>query len=91
MRGRFVGEDDQPMIYVFETCRDSIRTIPLLQHDEIKPEDIDSDMEDHAADEWRYACMSRPWLRVDQPQVTRWPQQQTITEIIKAHRRAKED
>jgi hypothetical protein len=20
-------------------------------------------MEDHAADDWRYACMSRPWTR----------------------------
>jgi len=24
------------------------------------PEDLDTAMEDHAADEWRYACMSRP-------------------------------
>lgn len=63
MRGRFVGMDDQPMIYVFDTCVDSIRTIPLLQHDERHPEDIDTDMEDHAADDWRYACMSRPWIR----------------------------
>lgn len=50
----------QNMIYCFSTCVDSIRTIPLLQHDESKAEDLDSDMEDHAADEWRYACMSRP-------------------------------
>jgi len=64
MRARFVGDDDTPMIYTFTTCVDSIRTIPLLQHDESNPEDLDSDMEDHAADEWRYACMSRPWVRV---------------------------
>jgi hypothetical protein len=63
MRQRFVGIDDEPMIYVFNTCVDSIRTIPLLQHDENRPEDLDSDMEDHAADDWRYACMSRPMLR----------------------------
>jgi hypothetical protein len=25
--------------------------------------DIDSDAEDHAPDEARYACMSRPWIR----------------------------
>lgn len=47
MRQRFVGTDDEPMIYVFDTCLDSIRTIPLLQHDEDNPEDLDSDMEDH--------------------------------------------
>ena len=64
MRQRFVGEDDEPMIYVFDTCLDSIRTIPLLQHDENKPEDLDSEMEDHAADDWRYACMSRPYQRI---------------------------
>ena len=62
MRQRMQGED-RPMIYTFTTCVDSIRTIPVLQHDENKPEDLDTDMEDHAADEWRYACMSRPWTR----------------------------
>jgi hypothetical protein len=49
------------MIYTFSTCVDSIRTIPALQHDQDKPEDLDTDGEDHAADEWRYACMSRPY------------------------------
>jgi hypothetical protein len=64
MRGRLVGDDDGlPMIVTFSTCLDSIRTIPALQHDPLKPEDLDSDMEDHAGDEWRYACMSRPWIR----------------------------
>lgn len=61
MRNRMIGVDGVPMIYVFDTCRDSIRTIPALPHDANKPEDIDTDAEDHAADEWRYACMSRPW------------------------------
>lgn len=51
------------MIFCFDTCVDSIRTIPGLQHDKSKAEDIDTDAEDHAADEWRYACMSRPWTQ----------------------------
>ncbi len=63
LRDRIDGEDDRPMIYCFDTCVDSIRTIPALQHDERRPEDIDTNMEDHAADEWRYACMSRPWVK----------------------------
>jgi len=63
MRSRMIGEDDKPMIYCFDTCIDSIRTIPVLQHDENKAEDVDTDSEDHAADEWRYACMSRPYTR----------------------------
>ena len=62
MRARFVGDaEGNPMIACFETCRDSIRTIPALQHDKVTPEDLDTDMEDHAADEWRYASSSRPW------------------------------
>ena len=61
MRNRMVGVDGVPMIYCFSTCTDSIRTIPALQHDADKPEDLDTDGEDHAGDEWRYACMSRPW------------------------------
>lgn len=68
MRARLVGDDDGgPMIVCFSTCTDSIRTIPALQHDDVKPEDLDSDMEDHAADEWRYACMSRPWVKQKSP------------------------
>ena len=61
LRQRLVGQDDKPMLYVFETCRDLIRTLPALQHDAARPEDVDSAMEDHASDEARYACMARPW------------------------------
>jgi hypothetical protein len=71
MRARLVGDDDgRPMLVMFSTCVDSIRTIPALQHDPIRAEDLDTDGEDHAADETRYACMSRPWLKkvtVEQP------------------------
>ncbi len=62
IRSRLIGlPDGRPMIYVFETCRDSIRTIPSLPHDDIRPEDVDTHAEDHAADDWRYACNARPW------------------------------
>lgn len=64
LRGRLVGDGDgRPMIVCFDTCTDSIRTIPALQHDKSRPEDVDTDSEDHAGDDWRYECMSRPWLR----------------------------
>jgi hypothetical protein len=61
MRARLKGKDGVPMLFCFSTCKDSIRTIPTLQHDTAKAEDLDTEAEDHAADEWRYACMSRPW------------------------------
>jgi hypothetical protein len=63
VRARMLGEDDRPLIYCFDNCTDSIRTIPMLQHDETRIEDVNSDMEDHAGDDWRYACMSRPYVR----------------------------
>lgn len=49
-----------PRMYVFDNCRAFIRTVPLLMYDEHNPEDLDTSLEDHAADEWRYMCMSRP-------------------------------
>lgn len=63
MRARMVGMGGRPMVYCFHTCKESIRTIPVLQHDDLRPEDLDTEGEDHAADEWRYACMSRPYTR----------------------------
>jgi Phage terminase large subunit len=53
----------RPMLYTFATCGDSIRTIPVLQHDPNRAEDLDTTAEDHCADEWRYASMSRPWIK----------------------------
>lgn len=41
-------------LQIFSTCANMIRTLPLLQHDAIHPEDVDSRGEDHAADELRY-------------------------------------
>ena len=46
-----------PRFYVFNTCKEFIRTIPTLQHDKHDGEDVDSEGEDHIADEWRYVCM----------------------------------
>jgi hypothetical protein len=62
MRQRLEGIEGNPMLLFFSTCVASIRTIPALQHDPARAEDVDTTGEDHAADETRYACMSRPWL-----------------------------
>jgi len=45
------GADGRPMLVTFSTCPDFIRTIPVLQHDSDKPEDLATEGEDHAADE----------------------------------------
>jgi hypothetical protein len=69
LRARLIGDGERPMIYFFSTCRDSIRTLPALQHDSDKPEDVDTESEDHAPDEIRYACMSRPYIKDIQKRV----------------------
>jgi hypothetical protein len=62
LRARLKGDaDGNPMLFVFDTCAALIRTLPALQHDPHRAEDVDTDGEDHAPDETRYACMSRPY------------------------------
>ena len=53
-------ENGYAMMYFFENCEAIIRTMPLMMYDEHKPEDLDSELEDHACDEVRYFCMMRP-------------------------------
>lgn len=53
-------EEGIPQMYIFKNCKAFIRTIPLLMYDEHKVEDLDTDLEDHVADEVRYMCMARP-------------------------------
>lgn len=49
-----------PMLYVFDTCRNFIRTVPNLVYDDSNVEDVDTDGEDHAYDMLRYVCMKNP-------------------------------
>ena len=55
-----VFEKWEPMLFVTENCQHLIRTLPIQERDGTDWEDVDTDGEDHAADELRYACMSRP-------------------------------
>ena len=58
-RLRFNG-DGVPMLYVFNTCRHFIRTVPALCYDQTNVEDIDTRQEDHCYDMCRYVLMQRP-------------------------------
>lgn len=53
-------ENGIPMLYVFDTCKHFIRTIPELVYDQTDVEDIDTDGEDHIYDECRYVAMEHP-------------------------------
>ena len=55
-------------ILLFDTCPNLIRTLPLQQHDKLRPEDLDTKGPDHLADALRYGLMSRPWTD-DAPRV----------------------
>ncbi len=93
LRQRLVGEDGIPLLYFLDCCEDTIRTLPVLQHDESDPEDVDTEAEDHAYDETRYAVMSRPWQpRKPSPagaRLPKLPQELTINELIERRRQAR--
>jgi hypothetical protein len=71
-------------LVIFSTCTHVIRTLPALQHDPNKAEDVDTNGEDHAPDALRYGCMSRPVIR-DKPtsQPRRFETDLTINDLIK--------
>jgi len=97
LRQRLVGDCGHPMLFFTDACEDTIRTLPTLQHDDGDVEDLDTEAEDHAADETRYAVMSRPWLprpvKVEGSRLPRLPNEMTIDQLINARsklRRANE-
>lgn len=76
MHYRMAFDDNgYPMMYIFKNCKGFIRTIPQLMYDEHRVEDIDTDGEDHIADETRYVCMSRPI----KPRVRKDPDEYELT------------
>jgi hypothetical protein len=61
MRKRFkaaippkIGMREEPGLFVFSTCEQFQRTVPVLPRDEKDMDDIDTDAEDHIGDEARY-------------------------------------
>jgi len=61
-----IPDDDSPMLQVYSNCRQFIRTVPTLKADEHKPEDINTDGEDHCYDAACQICMFRP-MNLKQP------------------------
>lgn len=45
---------EKPGLWVFDTCRQFIRTVPTLPRSEKDPDDVDTEAEDHIGDETRY-------------------------------------
>jgi hypothetical protein len=63
VRSLLTASTKRPMedkgLFVFNTCRQFIRTVPELPRDADNPDDVDSDAEDHIWDETRYRVMTR--------------------------------
>jgi hypothetical protein len=49
---------ENPGLYVVESCTEFIRTVPMMPRDEKNPEDVDTKSEDHIGDETRYRCLA---------------------------------
>ncbi len=72
-RMRF-DSDGYPMMYVFSTCKDFIRTMKTLVYDIHDVEDIDTQCEDHIYDETRYVCMRLPIIGKEESAEDKAPQ-----------------
>lgn len=59
---------ENPHLYFFTQATHHIRTLPAMQRDEKKPEDIDTDLEDHAMDSLRY-LVSRKLMQMTRGKV----------------------
>ncbi|MDO8569842.1 MAG: phage terminase large subunit [bacterium] len=60
-------KNNLPRLRVFSTCTNMIRTIPSLVCDVNNPQDVDSQGEDHAADELRYFLQTLRDQRTEKP------------------------
>lgn len=53
-------EEGKARWYIFSNCAHLIRTLPELPMDDKRPEDVDTDAEDHPYDAARYGLMFKP-------------------------------
>lgn len=50
------GHRDAPGLFVTSDCEHFLRTVPVVPRDGADPDDVDTESEDHVADEVSYAC-----------------------------------
>jgi phage terminase large subunit len=65
LRERLLPYEDEhgvltAQLRIFSVCKDLIRTLPALVHDDTDPEDVHAKCEDHGPESIRYGVMSRP-------------------------------
>ena len=57
-----IAPDGEPYWIISRDCKNLIRTLPELIHDENKVEDVDSEGEDHSGDAMRYQFSHVKWI-----------------------------
>jgi phage terminase large subunit len=58
-----------PRLYIFDTCTNLARTLPLMQHSKHNQEDLDTHLEDHAVDALRYLLSVRPMNEIQRRRI----------------------
>jgi hypothetical protein len=52
------GPRESAGLFVFDTCKQFLRTVPSIPRDDVEMDDVNTDAEDHIADEARYVILS---------------------------------
>jgi len=65
--------DGVPWLTYDPSCTYSLRSIAGLLADKLNPEDVDTRLDDHAADRDRYFTMSRPPFTAPKAQAVEYP------------------
>lgn len=58
LRASMAERMEEPGLFVFSTCRQFIRTVPVLPRSDTDPDDVDTKAEDHVGDETRYRVLA---------------------------------
>ena len=58
LRASMAARMEEPGLFVFDTCRQFIRTVPVLPRSETDPDDVNTKAEDHIGDEVRYRVLA---------------------------------
>lgn len=63
------GRREYPGLFVSQACTQFLRCFPVTQRDAKDPDDVDTDTEDHIADETRYRCLRPRVVEKAQPRM----------------------
>lgn len=72
-----------PLMYLLDNCEAAINALQSVPADPDNLDDVDTESEDHCADDIRYGVMSRPWI-IDNLPPQSAPRRPTLNELFEA-------